>query len=148
MGLAYLSEKQTPRDYWFHAVQHACRMMNQIPAKVGGKLTTSFELVHHAPPDTRTWFPLFSIVYFYKKSDDDQDRTKFQANAMIGIAVGRSTKTNALSVYNPTTKRYYEPDTYKFDPSRLPSNKWPSRIYYDGGLVANLYRHSHRLCQS
>ena len=39
-------------------------MMNQIPAKVDGKLTTSFELVHHALPDTRTWFPLFSIVYF------------------------------------------------------------------------------------
>ena len=48
---------------------------------------------------------------------------------MIGIAVGRSTKTNALSVYNPTTKKYYEPDTYKFDPSRLPCNEFPSRIH-------------------
>ena len=79
-------------------------MMNQIPSKVNGELTTSFELVHHVPPDTRTWFPLFSIVFFYKKSDEDQDRTSFQSKAMIGIAVGRSTKTNALSVYNPTTK--------------------------------------------
>ena len=67
MARAYLTEKQMPRDYWFHAVQHACRMMNQIPSKVNGKLTTSFELVHHIPPDTRTWFPLFSIVFFYKK---------------------------------------------------------------------------------
>ena len=98
-------------------------MMNQISAEVNGKLTTSFELVHHVPPDTRTWFPLFSIVYFYKKTDKDQDRTTFQSNAMIGIAVGRSTKTNALSVYNPTTKQYYESEIYKFDPSRLPSNK-------------------------
>ena len=63
---------------------------------------------------------------------------------MIGIAVGRSTKTNALSVYNPTTKKYYEPDTYKFDPSRLPCNKFPSRIHYDGGVVADVYRHSHK----
>ena len=86
-------------------------MMNQIPAKVDGKLTTSFELVHHVPPDTRTWFPLFSIVYFYKKTNKDQDRAPFQSKATIGIAVGRSTKTNALSVYNPITKQYYEPDT-------------------------------------
>ena len=63
---------------------------------------------------------------------------------MIGIAVGRSTKTNALSVYNPVTNQYYEPDTYKFDPSRLPCTEFPSRINYDGGLRAELYRHSHR----
>ena len=24
MARAYLTEKQMPRDYWFHAVQHAC----------------------------------------------------------------------------------------------------------------------------
>ena len=30
---------------------------------------------------------------------------------MISIAVGHSAKTNALSVYNTTTKKYYEPDT-------------------------------------
>ena len=100
-------------------------MMNYIPSKVNGELTSSFELVHHVPPDTRTWFPLFSIIFFYKKTDEDQDRTSFQLKAMIGIAVGCSTKTNALSVYNPTTKKYYEPDTYKFDPSHLPCNKFP-----------------------
>ena len=41
-------------------------MTNQIPAKVDGKLTTPFELVHHIAPGTRTWSPLFSIAYFYK----------------------------------------------------------------------------------
>ena len=86
-------------------------MTNQIPAKVDGKLTTPFELVHHVAPDTRTWFPLFYIAYFYKDSESDKDRTTFQYKAMIGIAVGRSTKTNALSVYNPITKHYYEPYT-------------------------------------
>ena len=144
MARAYPTEKQMPRDYWFHAVQHACRMMNQIPSKVNGKIAASFELVHHVPPDTRTWFPLFSIVFFYKKSNEDHDRTSFQSKAMIGIAVGCSTKTNALSVYNPTTKKYYEPDTYKFDLSRLPCNKFPSCIHYDEGLVADLYCHSHK----
>ena len=77
MARAYLTEKQVPRNYWFHAVQHACRMMNQIPSKVSKELTTSFKLVHHIPPDTRTWFPLFSIVFFYKQTDEDQDCTSF-----------------------------------------------------------------------
>ena len=69
--------------------------MNQIPAKVNGKLTALFELVHHVPPNTHTWFPLFSIVYFYKEMDKDHKRTSFQSKAMQGIAVGCSTKTNA-----------------------------------------------------
>jgi hypothetical protein len=42
--------------------------------------------------------------------------------------------------YNPTTKQYYEPDTYKLDPSRLPSTVWPKSIQYDGGIFADLYR--------
>ena len=63
---------------------------------------------------------------------------------MIGIAVGRSTKTNALSIYNPTTKQYYEPDTYISNPSRLTCTKFPSHIHYYGGLPAYLYRHSHK----
>ena len=64
---------------------------------------------------------------------------------MIGIPVGRSTKTSTLSVYNPITKQYYEPETYKFDPSRLPRNKFLSCIHYDGGLVAD---HSHKMSQA
>ena len=63
---------------------------------------------------------------------------------MIGISVGRSTKTNALSVYNPITKKYYDPDTYKFDLSRLPCTNFPSHIHYDRGFLAGLYHHSHK----
>ena len=63
---------------------------------------------------------------------------------MIGIAAGRSTKTNALSVYNPITKQYYTSDMYKFDPSCLPRTRFPAQIHYDGSLHANLYRHSHK----
>ena len=33
---------------------------------------------------------------------------------------------------------------YKFDPSRLPCTKFPSQIHCDGGLHADLYRHSHK----
>ena len=63
-------------------------MTNQIPAKSDGKLTTSFELVHHVAPDTRTWFPLLSIAYFYKDSNSDKYCTTFHYKSMIGISVG------------------------------------------------------------
>ena len=119
-------------------------MTNQIPANVDGKLTTPFELIHHVAPDTRTWFPLFSIAYFYKNLESEKDRTTFQSKSVIGIVVGQSTKTNALSYYNPITKQYYDPDTYKFEPSRLPCTKFPSQIHFDGGLHADLYRQIHK----
>ena len=136
MARAYMTKKQMPRDYWFHAIQHSCRMSNQILAKVEGKLTTPFEIFHHVAPDICTWFPIFSIAYFYKESDSDKYCTTLQA--MIGITVGLSTKTNTLSVYNPITKHYYEPDTYKFNTSRLPCTDPPSQIHYDEGLQADL----------
>ncbi|EJK48458.1 hypothetical protein THAOC_32741, partial [Thalassiosira oceanica] len=151
MARAYLTDAGMSRDYWYFAIAHAARMMNYIPGKVEGKLTTSFELVHRVRPDGRTFFPLFSIVYFsLNKSkstenapEDSGDRSTFMSRSQVGIAVGRSTTTNALRVYSPSTKSYYEPETYKFDPSRRPSNEWPDKIQYDGGLYVNLYRDSH-----
>ena len=56
MGRAYLTEKQMGREYWWHAVKHAVRMINQIPGRLGRKLTSPFELVHGVKPDTSTWF--------------------------------------------------------------------------------------------
>ena len=55
----------------------------------------------------------FSCVYFYRDSNKNKDRSSFQSKAMIGITVRRSTKINALSIYNPITKQYYDPDTKK-----------------------------------
>ncbi len=53
--------------------------------------------------------------------------------------VGRSPTSNALLVYNPWNKKYYEPDTYRLDPYRLPTSAYPS-IKYDGGLFVSLLR--------
>lgn len=62
---------------------------------------------------------------------------------MEGIALGCSESSNAMVFYNPTTKQYYKPDTYKLDPRRLPSIVWPTTtITYDGGIFADLYRDS------
>ena len=129
-----------PHAFWFHAIQHVARMMNCIPGKFRDALTTPFELIHHSPPDARVWFPLFSVGYFSHTRDGSVMRSGFQAQTMEGIAIGRSETSNAMIFYNPITKNYYEPDTYKLDPSRLPSTTWPNTITYDGGIFADLYR--------
>ncbi len=56
---------------------------------------------------------------------------------MDGIAIGHSPTSNAMLVYSPCTKRYYEPDSYCLDPYLLPSLVYPD-LRYDGGLFCSL----------
>ena len=101
--------------------------MNQILGKVNCNLTTAFELVHQVPPDTHTWFTLFSFVCLYKNTKKNKDRSTFQGNTMQGISVGRSTKTNTLSVYNPRTKQYYKLTYTSLTPLVSPSTISPPK---------------------
>jgi hypothetical protein len=138
MSRAYLTEKQMPRTFWYFAVKHSARMMNMIPGKYCNKLASSFMLVHGKCPDTRTWLPLFFLCYFHHNKDSDASRSKHQAHTMDGIVVGHSSTSNAILVYNPQNQRYYEPDSYRFDPYCLPSSVYPN-IIYDGGLFVSLH---------
>lgn len=142
MAWAFLTDKQMPRAFWFSAIQHSACMMNCIPGKVLNELTTPFELIHHSPPDSRVWFPLFSVGYFNHTRDRLVECSNFQAHTLEGIVVSRSNTSNAMVFYNPRTKQYYEPDSYKLDPSRLPSSVWPNDIKYDDGIFVDLYRDS------
>ncbi|KAL7525339.1 hypothetical protein ACHAWF_001311, partial [Thalassiosira exigua] len=139
MARAYLTEEQMPRRYWYFAIKHAARMMNMIPGKYRDKLASPFMLVHGVRPDQRAWTPIFSICYFHHERDGDVRRSHTQAHTMDGIVVGRSPMSNALLVYNPRTCRYYEPDSYRIDPYRLPSSMYPD-VKYDGGLFSALLR--------
>jgi len=139
MARTYLAEKQMPRSFWFYAIVHSARMIIAIPGKFGGKLASPFLLVHGSGHDKRTWFPLFSVCYFHHVRDGDIPRSHCQSHTFDGIAIGRSPTSNALLVYNPRTKRYYEPDSYRLDPYRLPSLVYPS-LKYDGGLFCSLLR--------
>ena len=139
MSRAYLTEKQMPRTFWYYAIKHSARMMNMIPGKYGSKLASPFMLTHGTRPDPRTWLPLFSVCYFHHEKDSDASRSKSQAHTMDGILVGRSPTSNAILVYNPRNQRYYEPDSYKLDPYRVPSSVYPT-IKYDGGLFVSLHR--------
>jgi hypothetical protein len=106
MARAYLTETQMPWAFWFHAISYAARMMNCIPGKVQDVLTTLFELIHHSPPDSRLWFPLFSVGNFHHTRDGLVARLGFQAQTLSGIAIGRSHTSNAMVFYNPKTKQY------------------------------------------
>jgi hypothetical protein len=64
-------------------------------------------------------------------------RSHTQSHTLDGIAIGRSPTSNALLVYNPRTKTYYEPESYRLDPYRLPSLVYP-QLRYDGGLFCSL----------
>ncbi|KAL7525865.1 hypothetical protein ACHAWF_001539, partial [Thalassiosira exigua] len=139
MSCAYLTEKQMPRKYSFPAIKHAARMMNMIPGKFRDRLASPFMLVHGVRPDQRLWTPIFSVCYFHHTKDGDNKRSHTQAHTLDGIIVGRSPTSNVVLVYNPRTKQYYEPDSYRIDPYRLPSSMYPS-ITYDGGLFCSLLR--------
>jgi hypothetical protein len=96
-------------------------------------------LIHGARPNPRTWLPLFLLCYFHHKKDSNALHSKSQAHTMDGIILGRSPTSNAILVYNPRNQQYYEPDSYRIDPYRLPSSVYPT-IRYDGGLFISLHR--------
>ncbi len=128
MAWAYIKEKQMPRSFWFYAVVHAARMMNAIPGRHSGRLVSPFLLVHGVGHDERTWTPIFSLAYFHHDRDGDESRSHHQAHTMDGIVVGRSPTSNALLLYNPRNKKYYEPNSYCLDPYRLPGSAYPSIV--------------------
>jgi hypothetical protein len=143
MSRAYLTEKQMPRSFWFFSVVHSARMMNAIPGKLHGKLASLFLLVHGVGHDERTWFPLFSVCYFHHDRDGDVARSHYQAHTMDGIAVGQSPTSNALLVYNPRSKKYYEPLSTAFFGLSIPHLRWWSLLLpipqcqsYHGGIVS------------
>ncbi len=57
---------------------------------------------------------------------------------MDGIIIGCSPTSNALLMYNPRSKQYYEPDSYRIDSYRLPGLVYAD-LKYDGGLFCLLY---------
>ena len=137
MARAYLTERQMPRAFWFYAVAHAARMMNAIPISYQGQLASPFLLVHGVGHDERTWVPLFSLCFFHHERDGEFSRSHHQAHTMDGIVIGQSPTSNALLVYNPRNKKYYEPNDYQIDSYRLPGSAYPT-LKYDGGLFVNL----------
>ncbi len=64
-------------------------------------------------------------------------QSKHQAHTIDVIIFSHSSTSNALLVYNPRNKQYYEPHSYRIDSYRLPSLVYHN-IKYDGGLFFHL----------
>ena len=56
---------------------------------------------------------------------------------MDGIIVGLCPDSNAALVYNPRNKNFYQPETYRIDPHRLPGSIYLN-IKYSWGLFCTL----------
>jgi hypothetical protein len=124
MARAYLTKKQMHCIFWFYSITYQAWMMNAIPGKNSGCLASAFLLVHGVGRDEQTWVPLFLLAYFHHKKDSNVQWSKHQAHTMDGIIIGRSLTSNAILVYNPRNKQYYEPDSYRLDPYRLPGSEY------------------------
>ena len=132
MAQAYITDKQVGREMWYFSIRRAGQMLNQIPGRLGRKLTTPFELVHGCKPDARTWFQPFSVGYFSHAIDNDSQRSNIKDQLIPGIAAGRDDKTNTITFYNPITRAYYRPPTFKLDEDTLPVAVFPKSINYSG----------------
>ena len=120
MDWAYITEEQVGRDFLFYAISHAASMLNQVPGRLGHKLTTPFELVHGVNPDSKMWFETSSVCYSNKEKDDATSRSNTEDHSLDGIAVVRDNKNNTIVFYNPITRSYYRPPASTRDafPSR------------------------------
>ena len=115
-------------------------MLNQVPGRLGLKLTTPFELVHNSTPDSNKWFEIFSIGYFNHDTDNAKSRSKLQAYTLDGIAVGRDDMSNSIIFHNPKTFNFYRPPAFQLDESRLPTTNFPNYLQFDYGLTCGLLR--------
>ena len=117
-------------------------MLNQVPGRLGLKLTTPFELVHNSKPDYKTWFELFSIGYSNHDTDKAKSCYKLQVHTLYVTAVGRDDRSNSIIFYNPITSSYYRFPAFRLDESIFPIINFPNSLHFDGGLTCGLIRNN------
>ena len=59
---------------------------------------------------------------------------------MLGIKLGRCPSSNTITFYNPNTRSYYNPPSYRLDESCHTSSQFSRCIKYDGVIILVLYR--------
>ena len=113
--------------------------MNMVPVRVRlpGKSqdahwTTSLELFYGIIPDYRVLFPWGCLGYFRRTRDGNHTRDQFEAQAFVGICLGRSDFSNGMLFFNPDTKDFVVSGDYRLDISRSIQDAFPSQVY-DGG---------------
>ena len=100
-------------------------------------MTTPHFEFYGTKPDYRTLFPFGAIGSFRRVRDGNRDRTQFESQGMLGIALGRSEYTNGMVFYNPVLDSFCTSADYLLDKGRNIGDVFPS-IRYDGGLVTSV----------
>ncbi len=95
-------------------------MMNIIPGKYHGKLTSSFMLIHGVRPDQRTWITLISLCYFHNNKDNDASRYKNQAHTLDKMSLAdHQHLMPSLSIIHATSNTM-NPTTTDWVPTNFP----------------------------
>ena len=117
MARNWLASAELPASFWFYAVRRAAEICNYFPSKLdSGKFITPFELVHHQKPDLRVLFPMFGLAAVRRERVGDSKLSKFDAQSIPMIAVGRCQQSNGLQFYNPSNGTFVSSVDYRFQP--------------------------------
>ena len=79
--------------------------------------TPHFEL-YGTKPDYRTLFPFGAIGSFRRVKDGNRNRTQFESQGMLGIALGCSEYTNGMVFYNRVLDSFSTSADYLLDKGR------------------------------
>jgi len=117
MARGWLSSAELPSTFWYYAVNRAAEVCNYFPYQLeDGIITTPFDLVHHSKPDLHVLFPLFGLVAVRRERIGDDKLSKFDAQSLPMIAIGRCLNSNGLLFYNPVSGTTVSPVDYVFQP--------------------------------
>ena len=143
MARSFLADAQLPKKFWYWAIREACVRLNVLPISSNPAstdpefLTTPHEAFYGEKPDYRVLFPFGCVGAFRRVRDGTRDRTKFESQGLLGIALGRSEFTNGMVFYNPIMDSFCTSADYILDKNRLVGEVFPN-ISYDGGLTTSV----------
>jgi hypothetical protein len=101
----WLTSAHLPSKYWYFAVKRACEILNIMPIKIGGKITTPFEEMYGEKVDYRNLFPMFSLAYIKQMRAEGHNKSKWKSQTLKCIAVGKCNDSDSLLFYHPPSKQ-------------------------------------------
>ena len=101
MARAFLADAQLPKRFWYWAIRKAARCVNVLPVSSNpddptnpASMTTPHFEFYGTKPDYCILFLFGAIGSFRRMRDENRNRTQFESQSMLGIALGRSKYTN------------------------------------------------------
>jgi len=97
MARNWLASAELPASFWYYAIRCTAEVCNYFPYKLeDGSFPTPFQLVHKVKPDLRVLFPMFGLAAVRRDQIGDSTLSKFEAQSVFMIAIGRCQQSNGL----------------------------------------------------